>query len=358
VKALRWIVALFTLLFGRRRAKKLAQQQSERIVPAGTPERRAEVVVVVLLGIAALFAIAFPIVYAEWGTLALPNELLGICLGGAALFIAFALMVVAKWLVVTEEVEEEYPPEHVEDQETIAQLVHESGSRITRKRMLLAAAGVAGGALGVAALTPAVSLGPLWYTAPLFRSPWRRGTRLVDESDNLVYADDINEATFYTAFPEGADKEDVASPIVVGVLEDLHARRVRDRAVPQANLPGGRAPRGAGVPLPLFDVRSRARGRGHLRPGRAAASSAAADDRQQGGAARGGRLLGAGGTVVVERAQREGQQWLRGTGSATRSASSTSARRQLRCCARRFATCSPTTGRSCSARWRCTRSWS
>jgi ubiquinol-cytochrome c reductase iron-sulfur subunit len=216
----RLIVAIGTLLFGRRRARKLARAEQERIVPPGSRQPRAEFVVVALLGIASLFAVAFVVTYAEFDAVRMPNELLGVCLGGAFLFIALALTVVAKRLVVTEELEDEYEEEHPTEQRELIEIIHQSGSRITRKRMLVGAAGVAGGALGVAALTPALSLGPLWYTAPLARTPWRRGIRLVDESNNPVMADGIDVGSFYTAFPEGADKEELGAPVVVVRLHE------------------------------------------------------------------------------------------------------------------------------------------
>src|SRR5581483_9852369 len=50
----RWIVALLALLFGRRKAGEKTEE-SGPIVEQGTPERRAENVVLVLLGIATLF---------------------------------------------------------------------------------------------------------------------------------------------------------------------------------------------------------------------------------------------------------------------------------------------------------------
>jgi ubiquinol-cytochrome c reductase iron-sulfur subunit len=213
----RWFVALATLLFGwivrRRREKK--EEDGERIVAAGPPERGAENVVLVLLGIAILFAIGFIVVYAVFSPAAIPNELLGICLGLCFLFIAAALAVMSKRLVVTEELEEEYPEEHPEEQEEITEIVRESGSRITRKRLLLGAGAAAGGALGLAALTPALSLGPVWYTKPLDETPWRRGTALVDENDSQLVADDIAEGSFYTAFAKGADKEQLGSSVVV-----------------------------------------------------------------------------------------------------------------------------------------------
>jgi ubiquinol-cytochrome c reductase iron-sulfur subunit len=212
----RLIVAIGTLLLGRRRARKLAEaQDSERIVPEGSREPGAEIVVAVLLGIAALLGIGFVITYAEFDAIHVPNELLGVCMGGAFLFLALALTVVAKRLVVTEELEDEYEEEQPEERHELIEIIHESGSRITRKRMLIGAAGVTGCALGAAVLTPAVSLGPLWYTAPLDETPWRRGIRLVDESDNPMMADGISAESFYTAFPEGADKEELGSSVVV-----------------------------------------------------------------------------------------------------------------------------------------------
>ena len=94
-------------------SRQNAQDESaERIVPVGAPDRGAENLVLVLLGIAVLFAVGFIVTYAEFSPVKLPNELLGICLGGAFLFIALALTVVSRRLVVTEEVEKEYPADH------------------------------------------------------------------------------------------------------------------------------------------------------------------------------------------------------------------------------------------------------
>jgi ubiquinol-cytochrome c reductase iron-sulfur subunit len=209
-------VALLTLLFGRVVRRRSGDgEDDDRIVPEGTPERRAESLVVALLAIAVLFAVGFIVTYAVFGVSKLPNELLGITLGGCLVFIALALTVFSKRLVVTEENEEEYPEEHPEQQQEIVEMVRESGSRITRKRLLIGAGAATGGALGLAALTPALSLGPVWDTGPLDRSPWRRGVRLVDEDGHPIRAADVEERTFYTAFPEGADRELLGSSLVV-----------------------------------------------------------------------------------------------------------------------------------------------
>ena len=213
----RALVALVTLLIGRRLKKKpeAEDEERERIVAEGAPERGAENLVLVLLGIAILFALGFVVTYAVFSPARLPNELLGICLGMSILFVAFALTVVARRLVVTEELEDDYPEEHPRQQAEVAEIVHESGSRITRKRLLISAGVATGGALGLAAVTPALSLGPVWATGPLDETPWRVGVRLVDEEGKPFAASDIEQGTFYTAFPEGADPELIGSSLVV-----------------------------------------------------------------------------------------------------------------------------------------------
>ena len=145
-------------------------------------------------------------------------------------FLAAALIVIAYRLVVTEELEEDYPvPAHPAEQETLGQLVEESGDRMTRKRLLLLGGGAAGVALGAALVTPALSLGPAFEIAPLFRTPWRRGIRLVDERGRPIHADEILEETFYTAYPQGADKEEIGAPLVVVRLRPADLRLPKSR---------------------------------------------------------------------------------------------------------------------------------
>ena len=208
---------LFALIFGRllRRRQPPSSVPPPRIVAPGSPQRRAENIVLVLLGLAVLFALGFIVTYGEYSTGGMSNQLLGICLGASLLCIAVALTVVAKRLVVTEELDDEYPEEHPEKQQEVTDIIHQSGSRITRKRLLAGAGAAAGGTLGLAALTPALSLGPVWDTRPLDDTPWKPGVRLVDENESPIRADDIEHRSYYTAFPEGADKELIGSPLVV-----------------------------------------------------------------------------------------------------------------------------------------------
>src|SRR5205823_2099017 len=119
-------------------------------------------------------------------------------------------------LVVGEQNEECYPAEeHPEEQATIARVVEDSASRLTRRRLLALGAAAAGGSLGLALITPAVSLGPVFDTSSFYGTPWRRGRRLVDENGRPYRASDIEQDTLYTAFPVGADKEEVGSPVVL-----------------------------------------------------------------------------------------------------------------------------------------------
>jgi ubiquinol-cytochrome c reductase iron-sulfur subunit len=148
-----------------------------------------------------VFSGGFLFVYAYFNAPTMPNELLGLCIAGALACLGGAFLVIAKRLVVSEELDEDYPGENPNEQQEIVQIIHESGSRITRKRLLMSAGAAAAGAVGVAAAAPAVSLGPSWDTGPLDRSPWRRGRRVVDEAGAPIRAAEIFEQTFYTGFP-------------------------------------------------------------------------------------------------------------------------------------------------------------
>jgi ubiquinol-cytochrome c reductase iron-sulfur subunit len=218
-----WFVALVALIWRRLRGRPTAAGGStegdarppERIVAAGAPDRRAENLVLTLLGVAALFAAGFVVTYAVFRPADLPNELLGICLGLCLVLIGAALTVLAKRLVVTEELEDDYPQQHPQQQREVTEIIQQSGSRITRKRLLLTAGAATGGALGLAALTPALSLGPVWDTGPLDDTPWRRGIRVVDVDGTPIRAADVEQQTFYTGFPEGADPENIGSSLVI-----------------------------------------------------------------------------------------------------------------------------------------------
>jgi ubiquinol-cytochrome c reductase iron-sulfur subunit len=229
----RLFLALLAVINGLRRRREREPPQPggrEPIVPAGPSSRRAELAVAILLFAAALFAVGFIVVYAI-DSLGNRTQLQGITLGGALALMAAALITAGKHLVVEEEVEQEYhDPAHPEEQERIEQIVEESGSRLTRKKLLITAGGAAGAAVGLAAITPALTLGPLLDTDELRNTPWKRGLRLIGEDGKPLFADQVEEETFYTAFPEHAKRDLIGAPVVVVRLPPAQLRLPPERA--------------------------------------------------------------------------------------------------------------------------------
>jgi ubiquinol-cytochrome c reductase iron-sulfur subunit len=212
------IVSGLVLLLGRRRHRRPRPEET-RIVPALPANPAAELAVLALLGLSSLSALGFILVYAFAGSLPAVTPLLGATIGLSLLFLAAALVVVGLKLVPQEEVAEEYPPhEHPGEQQVIAELIDESSTRFTRSRFFKLGLLGAGGTLGLALLTPAVSFGPLFHVGDFLRTPWRRGRRLVDENGRPYKASDIEKKNFYLAFPEGTNDEEknqMAASLVV-----------------------------------------------------------------------------------------------------------------------------------------------
>jgi ubiquinol-cytochrome c reductase iron-sulfur subunit len=179
----------------------------------------------------------------------------GLTLGLAFACVAAALTIVARHLVASEELAEEYPePERTEEQEELERLVVESGSRFTRKRLLLGAGGAAAGALGAAALAPAVSLGPVFDLEALRHTPWRRGRRLVDDKGRPFRDEDIQPKVFYTAYPEGADREQLGAPVIVIRLDpaQIHLPAARAGWAPEGILAYSKVCTHAGCAIALY----------------------------------------------------------------------------------------------------------
>jgi ubiquinol-cytochrome c reductase iron-sulfur subunit len=227
----RFLLAVLAVLNGlRRRRRPEPTEPREPIVAPGPSAPRAELAVALLLLVAALFAVGFIVVYAVGG-LANRTQLQGITLGGAFAFLAIALITAGKHLVAEEEVEESYhDPEYPDEQRAVEQIVEESGSRITRKKLLITAGGAAGVAVGLAAVTPALTLGPLLDTDELRKTPWRRGLRLIGDDGKPMFADQVEEETFYTAFPEHADRDLIGAPVVVVRLPPTQLHLPPERA--------------------------------------------------------------------------------------------------------------------------------
>jgi ubiquinol-cytochrome c reductase iron-sulfur subunit len=224
----RWLIAGIVLLLKRMRRRP--DRSRDRIVAEAAPNPGAELVVLLLLLCGTACAVAFIVVYAL-DRLGSQTQLLGLALGLSCAFFAVAATVFAYRLVPTAEERESYPEpdEHPDDEREVVQIAEESGDRITRGRLLKLGVAGAGTALGAALVLPALSCGPFLDVDPLRRTPWRRGVRLVDSVGRVLRADDIEEGTFYTAFPHGAPHEQIGAPLVVVRLDPS-----------ELNLPNGR----------------------------------------------------------------------------------------------------------------------
>ena len=236
-KLLDWLLAGAVLLVRRRgrRPPEAERVRRERVVAAGEPSPAAELVVAGLFVATAVCAIGFVAIYAL-DRIDHQTQFLGLSLGLAFVCLAAALVVTGRYLVADDEIGEPYGQPNPDAQEEVVQIGEESDDRITRRRLLVLTGAGAGGALGVALLAPAASLGPLLEWHELASTPWRAGRRLVDERGRPFLADEIEESVFYTAYPEGAGREDIAAPVVVVRLPTGELRLPADR---QGWAPGG-----------------------------------------------------------------------------------------------------------------------
>jgi ubiquinol-cytochrome c reductase iron-sulfur subunit len=176
---------------------------------------RAERAVIAFFGLAGLFATAFVVVYAV-DRIPHQTQFLGLALGLSFLSLAAACGVIGLRLVTDDEIAHDYPPEeHMNDVAQVDELIEQAGERFTRKRLVVAAGAGAVSALGAALVVPALSLGPALDLESLVATPWTRGRRLVGEDGKPLRADAIEEDTFYSAYPENGDREQLAAPLVV-----------------------------------------------------------------------------------------------------------------------------------------------
>jgi ubiquinol-cytochrome c reductase iron-sulfur subunit len=174
-------------------------------------KRRVELLVLALLLGAAGASTAFAVLY----VVDPDNRLLGLAIGLALVLLAGAAVVAGKALVPQDKAVGSYH-EYGDDQaqEDLEAELGKAGVGVSRRRLLLGAAGTAGAALGAAAVLPAASLGPN-VSDRIQRTPWRRGRRVVTDEGQPILASDVDEGLFLNGFPDGADKKELGSPIII-----------------------------------------------------------------------------------------------------------------------------------------------
>ena len=171
---------------------------------------RAELALVALLVLAAICLLAFAVLLA-----ASPNtQLLGLTAG-----IGFALLAAAAVLAGLRVVPQETAVEPRGDfsdpaaAEAVVEDTRSAADGVSRRKLIAGAAGAAGTGLAAAAALPLTAIGP--GPEGLGDAPWKAGMPLVDADDRPVSADDLLVGSVLTAFPEGADKRELGSPVVV-----------------------------------------------------------------------------------------------------------------------------------------------
>jgi quinol---cytochrome c reductase iron-sulfur subunit len=215
----RWLAGVILLLIGRRRSKQQQAETPPRDPRAESPPLRlerpdsggAETLVAVALLLAGACGLGFAVSYLVYDD----TQFFGLMAGLAMAFLAVALVVAGKRVVLQETaVEERAEFEHPTDREDAIELLAEPARGLSRRKLLKAAGAAAGGGIGVAAVMPLASLGPRVGNR-LAETPWKQGRYLVDDNHRRLRIDDIGEGSYLTAFPEGASHERFDAAVVL-----------------------------------------------------------------------------------------------------------------------------------------------
>ncbi|HEV7888101.1 MAG TPA: Rieske (2Fe-2S) protein [Acidimicrobiales bacterium] len=125
---------------------------------------------------------------------------------------------------------------------------------IGRRKLLTRMLGLAAAALGAAAVFPIRSLGPSPGRS-LQRTPWRPGSRLVDEEGHPLKAEDIPLGGFFTVFPEGHVDSADGQTVLVRVEPDANRPRPgREDWAPLGYLAYNKVCTHAGCPVGLYQA--------------------------------------------------------------------------------------------------------
>jgi quinol---cytochrome c reductase iron-sulfur subunit len=218
------VVSLW-LLGGFRRGPRPAPEPDPSRRHVGAPAW-AERLVAGLLALVPLAALSFVALF----VLHPDTQLLGVSLAVALALLGLALSLAGRWLVPQQTSVEPRPrPADPKEVERVLEQARDGVEGITRRRLLSGAAGVAGAGLTAAVAVPVVALGP-GLEEQLRATPWRAGRALVDEHGNAILAAAVLEGSFLTAFPEGADEEDLGAPVVLVRVEPSTLRLPADRS--------------------------------------------------------------------------------------------------------------------------------
>jgi ubiquinol-cytochrome c reductase iron-sulfur subunit len=182
------------------------QRQAGPEEPLSREQRHAARLIATCFIVAIAAGVALFVVYFAGGQTQLEGILFALALGGLGLGIA----VWGERLLAAHEVEEDRHEFTVGEESRLAlveSFEEETGPLLrhgARRSFLVRLLGGAAGALGLALLLPALSLGPSPGRG-LAHTSWRKGRRVVGEDGKPIVFDSLPDDGFLTVFPEGAD---------------------------------------------------------------------------------------------------------------------------------------------------------
>jgi ubiquinol-cytochrome c reductase iron-sulfur subunit len=182
------------------------QRQAGPEEPLSREQRHAARLTATCFMVAIAAGVALFVVYFAGGQTQLEGILFALALGGLGLGIA----VWGERLLAAHEVEEDRHEFTVGEESRLAlveSFEEETGPLLrhgARRSFLVRLLGGAAGALGLALLLPALSLGPSPGRG-LAHTSWRKGRRVVGEDGKPIVFDSLPDDGFLTVFPEGAD---------------------------------------------------------------------------------------------------------------------------------------------------------
>jgi ubiquinol-cytochrome c reductase iron-sulfur subunit len=213
-------------------------------------ERRTVNEVALAFGASALASVGLAITYWQGGQSQVEGVLLAIALGG----IGYGFVVVARRLLpqgpYTEE--REILPSTDEMVTDFEEDLERGEGWLARRGFILKMLGVAGGALGLAALFPIRSLGPNPGRS-LFQTKWGKGSRVVDEQGEPVRADTLEVGGVLTVFPEGNLEVEDSQVVLIRVSDNaVVTRKDREDWAPEGYVAYSKVCVHAGCPVGLY----------------------------------------------------------------------------------------------------------
>ncbi|HET9592349.1 MAG TPA: Rieske (2Fe-2S) protein [Solirubrobacterales bacterium] len=191
-----------------------------------TPDPRAELVVALLLVVAAVAFAGFVVFY----VISEDTQLLGLCIGLGLVLAGVASALAGKRVVIQEKATEKYKDYgDREERRAVENHLVEGKVGVTRRKLLFSSLAAVGAALGAAAVVPIASLGPR-IGEKVYETPWSTGKKVVDETGEPITLDTLAPGEFITGFPAGASKEDLGSPLMLVRLEPDELELPADRA--------------------------------------------------------------------------------------------------------------------------------